>query len=74
MKKFLLILSLLLTISCTTRTEFGECIGAFDEKQPDLIYKMSYWNLAMGIIFIETVVVPLVTVGDDLICPIGKRK
>lgn len=44
MKKLFAVFALCLALTatgCTSRTEFGPCIGAFDEKSPGLIYKVS---------------------------------
>jgi hypothetical protein len=60
-------------VACTTRTEFGECIGAADDKSPALIYRLSAWNIIVGIIFSETIVVPVVVVAAQLMCPEGKK-
>lgn len=76
MKKFiaaLLATLALATASCTSETDFGPCIGAFDEKDPGLIYKMSGWNIAMGIIFFELIVPPIIVVVDETLCPIGRK-
>lgn len=58
---------------CTSRNEFGPCIGAFDDKDPHIIYKVSGWNLAMGLIFIEMILPPILVVTDETFCPIGKK-
>jgi hypothetical protein len=72
--KYFVLLFLLIT-GCTSSTEFGKCIGAFDDefKQPDLVYKASTWNIALGVIFIETVIVPLFVVLDEAQCPFAKK-
>lgn len=71
--KTVLLLALLIT-SCTSSTEFGECVGLNEEKQADLVYKYSSWNIAMGIIFSELVVPPIAVVLDALECPVGRKK
>jgi len=74
MKKLLSILligCLTLLTACTEETSYGKCIGAFDDRDPKLQYHVEGWNLAMGIIFFETVVVPVVVVADDIQCPVG---
>jgi hypothetical protein len=67
-------LMLMLLAGCTSRTGYGECIGAFDDKQPDLQYKVSGWNLALAIIFSETIVVPVVVVASETSCPVAAKK
>lgn len=61
-----------LLAACTSRTEHGECIGLADEKKPDLQYRVSTWNVVMGVIFIETIVVPVVVAIDQVYCPVGR--
>ena len=72
MKK-LLILALILfsCISCTSQTQYGKCVGIADDKDPKLIYKLDTTNMVLGIIFIETIIVPIVVVNDQLFCPVG---
>lgn len=65
---------LILLSGCVSKTSFGPCIGVLDERDPHLIYKASGWNIAMAIIFIETVFVPVIVVVDQTLCPIGKWK
>lgn len=50
MKRLIAILLLIsISASCIDRTQYGECIGAFDEGDPKLRYSISGWNVAMGI-------------------------
>jgi hypothetical protein len=63
----------ILAAGCTTRTEYGECIGVLQDKKPDLEYKLSGWNTFLAVIFSETIVVPIVVVADDFQCPVGKK-
>jgi hypothetical protein len=72
--KALLIILLFSISACAERTSLGPCIGAFDERDPHLIYKPSGWNIAMAIIFIETIFVPIVVIFDETQCPIGVRE
>lgn len=67
-------LLLALLAGCTTRTEHGECIGAFDDKKPGVEYKLSGWNLFLAIVFSETIVVPVVVVADEFRCPVAETK
>lgn len=74
MKKTLaLVLAAALLAGCTARTEHGECIGVFDDKDPKLVYKLSAWNLVMGLLFVELLVPPVVVLVDQTFCPIGKK-
>lgn len=62
-----------LLVGCESSTEFGECVGVVEEKNPALVYDISAWNIAMGVIFFEMVVPPLVVLLDELECPVGKK-
>jgi len=74
MKKLAILFILLVLLSgCTTRTEYGNCIGAFDDKNPSLVYKLSTWNLIIGVFFIGMVVPPIVVVADETLCPVGYK-
>jgi hypothetical protein len=63
----------LLLAGCTSHTEFGPCIGAFDDRDPKLAYKVSVWNAFLGIIFIETIIVPIWIIVDETLCPIALK-
>ena len=68
------ILALTLTLSaCTTHTEFGPCIGAFDDRDPKLTYKMSAWNVFLSVFFIQTIIVPVLVVTDNARCPVAPK-
>lgn len=75
MKKLLLaLLTVTMLAGCTSRTEHGACVGVNDPQQSDLYYKVDSWNVFMGILFIETIIVPIVVVNDQLYCPAGKKE
>jgi hypothetical protein len=67
-------LMLALLAGCTTKTQYGECIGAFEDKKPGVEYKLSALNLALAIVFSETIVVPIVVIADETRCPVGITK
>lgn len=74
MKKILSMLLIAVALTgCTKRTEFGRCIGIGGEEKPHLEYEVSYWNIFMGFIFSETIVVPIVVAADQLYCPVAKK-
>lgn len=73
MKKIIVILAALALSGCTSKTEFGECIGAFDDGDPALQYKLSVWNTILGVVFVETIIVPVVVVADQIRCPVGVK-
>ncbi len=73
MKILLAILAVVVLSSCTERTEFGECIGAFDDKNPELIYKVSVNNVVWGILGGELIAPPIVVLVDQTHCPVGRK-
>ena len=74
MKKILLIaLAAVFLAGCTTRTEYGECVGLSDDKDPALHYKVDVWNAFLAVVFVETIIVPIIVVVDDVYCPVGKK-
>lgn len=58
---------------CTSSTQYGPCIGAFDDKNPHLEYKASAWNIGMAIIFVELILPPTFVVVDETQCPVGTK-
>lgn len=74
MKKLALILSLLLLSACTARTSYGDCIGLSDaDKDPHLVYDISVKNAVIGVIFSETIIVPVVVLVKQIQCPVDRR-
>jgi len=74
MKKLLLLaIAAMFLTGCTTHTQYGKCIGLADDKNPALIYKVDAWNVFLGIVFSETIIVPLYVVIDETFCPVDKK-
>ena len=73
MKMLIMLVAALILSGCTSETTFGRCIGAFDEKDPALRYELSVKNVAIGVIFIETIFVPVIVVANQTLCPEGRR-
>lgn len=72
MKRIFLALAIVALLSgCTKKTEYGDCIGAFDDRRPDLHYKADTGNVVLAIVFSETIIVPAVVVLDETMCPVG---
>lgn len=73
--KFALLITILLTVSsCTSTTEFGECVGFDDEdRNPNLIYKVSVRNAFWSFLGIETIIAPILWATDFVYCPIGHK-
>jgi hypothetical protein len=74
MKFTMIALMFALLAGCTSKTEFGPCVGLGDDKDPALTYKLSAWNIAMGVIFIELIAPPIFIAVDETFCPIGKKQ
>jgi hypothetical protein len=74
MKKFIAIAAVAIALTgCTTKTEYGECIGVLQDKKPDLEYKLSGWNTFLAVVFSETIVVPIIVVANEHSCPVSKK-
>lgn len=74
MKRILACLLLIATLAaCTSSTEYGQCIGVADDKDPKLTYKVSVWNAFLGIILVETIIVPIYVLVDQTFCPVAKK-
>jgi hypothetical protein len=67
------LLFIILLCGCTTKTEYGSCIGIADEKDPHLVYKVSAWNVFLGILFVESIVPPIIVLSDATMCPVAKK-
>lgn len=72
MNKFLLI-ALLGISACTSRTDYGHCIGLNDEQDSGLVYKYNAWNIGVAIALSSLIVPPLVVILDEYKCPIGVK-
>lgn len=57
---------------CESRTDFGPCVGVGDNHDSHLVYKVSTTNLVVGVIFFETIIVPIVIANDEFYCPVSK--
>ena len=73
MKKLIAALALIALAGCTSQTAYGTCIGAFDEGDPKLVYKTNVWNVAMGVIFFEFIIPPVIVIADETKCPVGRK-
>jgi hypothetical protein len=59
--------------SCASKTEFGQCVGINDKKDPTLEYKYSTRNIVIGTIFFEMLFPPFIIAFNELECPVGKK-
>lgn len=71
MKYIAMLLMAAALAGCTTENQYGPCIGAFDDPEPGVKYKLDVWNTVMAVIFVETVVVPVVVIANETKCPIN---
>jgi len=74
-KKLLILTTLLTLVSCSSGNSLGKCVGleALD-RDPNLVYEVSVRNALVSLIFIETLIVPvLYVVGDYIYCPVSKK-
>lgn len=58
---------------CTSSTEFGDCVGIGDDKNPALVYKLSVWNTFLAVFVSELIVPPIVVLANETFCPVGKK-
>lgn len=70
---FAISLILLLLSGCTTRTDYGDCIGAFDERDPTKAYKLDVTNTVVAFLFSWTIFVPVVVVANQTWCPSANK-
>jgi len=69
-----LLLSVLMASSCVFNNEHGECVGFDDEQDPALEYNLSTRNFVLGIVFIQTLAVPIVVGLEAAYCPTGPKE
>lgn len=74
MKKTIALLFTLLLAGCQSRTDLGPCVGLGDPQKPGLHYKVSVRNIVLGIVFVETIVVPVVVAVDETYCPVNPNE
>ena len=73
MKKLIFcVVVLALCSGCTSRTPFGKCIGVLDKEDPKLDYEIKKTNVAVGILFAATVVIPAIVILTQTKCPEGR--
>lgn len=68
-----LVVALALVAGCTSETALGGCVGLIGDRDPHLTYKVDTTNVVVGIIFIETIFVPVIVALDELYCPVGRK-
>lgn len=74
MKLVVLALSVLLVFSsCTSSNELGKCVGISQGQDPKLNYELSIWNAALGIIFFEMIIPPIMVLHHETYCPVSVK-
>lgn len=73
MKKLIIALVIMTSVACTSSTPGGQCIGAFDDKEPNKKYSLSKWNTFLGLFFVETIFVPIIVVATETLCPVEQK-
>jgi hypothetical protein len=77
MKKMIkvgIVLAALLSASCKSDTEYGECVGMLEERDPRLTYEPSVHNIVLAVVFVETIFVPVLVVLEEHSCPTGRKQ
>jgi hypothetical protein len=69
--KVLAVASVLMLAACTTRTDYGSCVGIGEKQNPKLHYKASAWNITMSVLFVELIAPPVVVALNETYCPVG---
>lgn len=69
----LLLLITFLMIACESERfvpgyGYAPCVGIGERQDTRFAYKLSAWNAAMGILFVETIVVPVVILVNETFC------
>ena len=74
MRKLMITMMLaFMLVGCSSKTQYGQCVGISGQKQHNLIYKVDTTNLVVSVIFGETLIVPIVYTMDYIWCPVGVK-
>lgn len=73
MKTIIVLAFALMVSGCTSETEFGQCIGIADDKNPALVYKVSKWNVFLAIVGLEFIAPPIFVLVDQTFCPVARK-
>lgn len=71
--KYLIIVGLLILSSCTSKNQYGDCIGLNQKENPKLKYQYSAGNIAVAVVFAEMVAPPIIVLLNELKCPVGEK-
>lgn len=68
------ILAVVILAGCTQATDFGPCVGLFDDKDPKLAYKMNGWNVFVAVIGASFFFIPTIfVIKDETFCPVARK-
>jgi hypothetical protein len=73
MRMIIIMILVAVLAGCTNSTQYGDCVGIVDERDPNLVYKLSAQNMAVAIIFFELIAPPVIVLADELYCPVGVK-
>ncbi len=73
MKYLIITMFMLSAMGCTSSTPRGDCVGFGGDENPKLHYAYNGWNIAMGLVFVEMIIPPVVVLVDELKCPTGPK-
>ena len=74
MRMIIIMILVAMLAGCTSSTQYGDCVGVVDERDPNLVYKLSAQNMAVAIIFFELIAPPVIVLADELYCPVGVKR
>lgn len=63
----------LFMISCKSKTEYGNCIGALGTEKPELEYEYSMRNIILAVVFSEMIMPPILVTLNQYKCPVGMK-
>ncbi len=49
------------------------CVGVTDPQNPAFRYKLDTWNTILGIVFVETIFMPVIVANNYLFCPVSYK-
>lgn len=76
MKKFAAVCVMaasLLLGACESRTAFGPCVGLNGGEDSTLVYHGSTRNIVLGVVFVETIITPVVVALKEYKCPVARK-
>ena len=68
--KWLVLAASIFFAGCQFRTQAGDCVGVWDKQRPNVEYAVSKRNILVGLVLVETIIVPAHVVLCELWCPV----